>query len=361
MKTPLFKHFLFFLIIILFGCTEENNYYTCENENPGKVNVYIEGNITNEETRAKLLAEVGTLTENIYVRNTTQLTNITITATGSMQNIEIKNTSQLTDVSINAKGSLYDVVVESNVSLANIEISGYNKSLANSIYITSNNALNNILIKEIKELNNFSLRYNGVAVNFTCHDLVDIKNNLLLYLRTDVDNAINFYDLKNVSLYSDTQNFWRGKYNVLNFPKLERINNLLLWDTYLGGVFINELYFPKLEEINSLVCYFGLEINTFNFPLLERCGTFFVNCDTSQPKNPIINLPMLNQCYEFKISHTTYNTSQINSLLNKFLTIFPVSGKNIELAYQIPVAPPTGQGIIDKQTLINQGNTVITD
>jgi hypothetical protein len=51
----------------------------------------------------------------------------------------------------------------------------------------------------------------------------------------------------------------------------------------------------------------------------------------------------------------------VNSLLNKFLTVLPVSGKNISLSGQNPPAPPTGQGIIDKQTLINSGNFVTTD
>ena len=347
------------LLVALLGCTEENYYTTAEGL--GKVNVYIEGDITNEEAEAKLLNEVGSLTENIYVRNTTQLTNIVITAKGNMQNISIKNTSNLTNAIINAAGSLYDIDVSSNTSLTNLEINGYNNSAANSLAITSNTSLNTIAVNEIKTINSFNLSYNGVAVNFSCHDLTEIKNTLSLYLRDDVDNTINFYDLKNVSLYSDSQNFWRGKFSTLNFPVLEKMNNLLLWDTYLGGTIINELNFPKLEEINSIACYFGLGIDNFNFPLLERCGIFFVNCDTSLPKNPIINLPILNQCYEFKILHTTYNSSQINTLLNKFLTILPSSGKNIELAYQIPVAPPTGQGLIDKQTLINQGNIVITD
>ena len=37
------------------------------------------------------------------------------------------------------------------------------------------------------------------------------------------------------------------------------------------------------------------------------------------------------------------------------------NAKNIELYGQTPPAPPTGQGIIDRQTLQNAGNTVYTD
>jgi hypothetical protein len=41
--------------------------------------------------------------------------------------------------------------------------------------------------------------------------------------------------------------------------------------------------------------------------------------------------------------------------------VSPTVQKNIYLSNQNPLAPPTGQGLIDKQTLINAGNNVITD
>jgi hypothetical protein len=58
-----------------------------------------------------------------------------------------------------------------------------------------------------------------------------------------------------------------------------------------------------------------------------------------------------------KLSSTT-----IDYLLNKFVTITPaITGKNIKLNEQNPIAPPTEQGLLDKQTLIDGGNIVITD
>ena len=47
-----------------------------------------------------------------------------------------------------------------------------------------------------------------------------------------------------------------------------------------------------------------------------------------------------------------------NTILNKFLNIQPQSNKFIELSNEVA---PTGQGLIDKQTLINQGNLVYTN
>jgi hypothetical protein len=43
------------------------------------------------------------------------------------------------------------------------------------------------------------------------------------------------------------------------------------------------------------------------------------------------------------------------------LTAVPLSNKSIILTDQTPSAPPTGQGLIDKQTLIDNNNTVNTD
>ena len=65
----------------------------------------------------------------------------------------------------------------------------------------------------------------------------------------------------------------------------------------------------------------------------------------------------MNYCENFNFFQPIHTSEQVNSILNKFLTIMPVSGKSI----WVFGAPPTGQGLIDKQTLINQGNTVETN
>ena len=88
-----------FLFITLLGCTEENNYYTTA-EGLGKVNIYIEGNITNEEAQAQLESEIGTQTENIYVQNTSQLTDININISNNIRDIIVKNNPNLKNITI---------------------------------------------------------------------------------------------------------------------------------------------------------------------------------------------------------------------------------------------------------------------
>ena len=71
-----------------------------------------------------------------------------------------------------------------------------------------------------------------------------------------------------------------------------------------------------------------------------------------------INIPNLNYCENFTIGTSGIESNKINTFLNKFLTVLPLSGKNIDFSEE---TAPTGQGLIDKQALINQGNTVLTN
>ena len=99
MKSPqLIKTFGFLALFIFFyGCTTEEitNIYN-NNEGLGKVNIYIEDNISNADAQAKLEAQIGTQTENIYVRNTTQLTEIVINVelADNIRDIIIKNNNR---------------------------------------------------------------------------------------------------------------------------------------------------------------------------------------------------------------------------------------------------------------------------
>ena len=98
-KTQFLKILSFFLIIILFGCTD--NYYTTA-DGLGRVNIYIQGDITDAEAATKLASDIGTQTENIYVQNTTQLTTLNIQGKGEMIGIYIEgNSIALSNITIN--------------------------------------------------------------------------------------------------------------------------------------------------------------------------------------------------------------------------------------------------------------------
>lgn len=83
--------------------------------------------------------------------------------------------------------------------------------------------------------------------------------------------------------------------------------------------------------------------------------------------NPVLSsmgLPSISSIPAYLGINLRYNalsSTVINSILNKMLSVTPTSRKYILLSGQTPTAPPTGQGIIDKQSLINTGNSVTTD
>jgi hypothetical protein len=331
-STQFIKTFGFFALFIFFyGCTtEEITYITNNNaEGLGKVNVYIEGNMTNAEAQAKLATQIGTQTENIYVRNTTQLTEITINL-GISENFR-------------------DVIVEENPTLGNLTLTGDSHKI-NDIKIIENTGLIHIFINGIIEVKNMTVysTYNN-PLTFICNDLVILHRNLSIATGNNTNSIITFNHLKYINYtfktsYSNTTSGGLSTFGVLNMPLLEEVHDF--------GIFANTISLNSLKKANTL------EIRTanLNLPLFHTCWYLLLYEHINN--QTILALPSLNNCYHFEASNTNFTSNQVNQLLQQFLNILPAS-KQIYIYGNN--APPTGQGLIDKQTLINQGNTVITN
>ena len=70
---------------------------------------------------------------------------------------------------------------------------------------------------------------------------------------------------------------------------------------------------------------------------------------------------MLSYCTYSDLSQNALSSTQVNTILHRMLSVTPLTGKQINLSNQNPLAPATGQGIIDKTTLTTNGNTITTD
>ena len=343
MKSPqLIKTFGFFALFIFFyGCTTEEitNIYN-NNEGLGKVNIYIEDNISNADAQAKLNREIGTLTENIYVRNTTQVTDVEIILKQDIRNIYFAN----------------------NTGLKNIHLQGTNNKMQD-FEIADNHYLNKISIKGITKAQNVTIGHMAEDYNLNefidieCRDLVTVEGYLTLFIgqwNHPVLNKLNFYDLKSINktIYSfSTQCRWQGRYSEFNMPKLESVEGLQHF------INVQEVSYPNLKEVFNLIISYGSSHQIMNFNALEKVKNILSVSDSGGFTNPDLRIPVLNHCITFRIYQPIHTSEQVNSLLNRFLTIMPVSGKSI----RVFGAPPTGQGLIDKQTLINQGNIVETN
>jgi hypothetical protein len=185
-------------------------------QSQGKPSIYLTGDITNAEAAARIASQLGPVTENIYIQNTTQLTTVDLSAMEYAADINIEN----------------------------------------------NNVLTSINLSGLKD----------------CYSDLEIYSNPLL--------------------------------TTVSFPALT-----------------NSRY-----------------INISNNPLLTT-----------------VSFPDLTNNRNIDLNNNALSIATINSLLNKMLSVLPSTGKYILLSGQNPPAPPTGQGLIDKQTLIDTGNQVFTD
>ena len=114
----------------------------------------------------------------------------------------------------------------------------------------------------------------------------------------------------------------------------------------------------NLTSCNSLSIRSMPNLTSLSFPSLSSCDLINIS------SNPLLNsitFPALTNSSNFNLGNNALPTTNINSLLHDMLTVSPTISKNIDLSSQTPLAPPTGQGLIDKQTLINAGNSVGTD
>ena len=133
---------------------------------------------------------------------------------------------------------------------------------------------------------------------------------------------------------------------------------------------LTSLSFPAYTRSSGykLGIYDNASLTSISFPVLLNlsCRAAYISGNS---KLTTIGLPSLASLYTSNLfggfcqsfNSNALPSSQINTLLNKLLSVAPATGKNIDLSSQTPAAPPTGQGVIDKATLINAGNNVTTD
>jgi hypothetical protein len=224
----------------------------------------LTGNITNEQAAAQIAKEFGPYTENIYIRNTTGLTTVDLSAITSLINLSISDNANLTSINLSSLAAIYEYC-----------------------NISDNKAL-----------------------------------------------------------------------NVLSFPALTITPSNGEFSIYENPV-LTSILFPLVATLSEMNIFRNPIITSISFPVLTNVKNELGIQDNLSLAS--IDLPVLSSCNNVYFSYNAFPSSQINTLLNKFLTVTPASGKQIYLNGQTPPAPPTGQGIIDKQTLIDAGNNVYTD
>jgi len=261
-----------------------------------RTSIYLSGDITNAEAVAKIAAELGPETENIYIRNTTQLTTVDLSAMTHAAVIEVTDNAILTTLNFSGLTTIYEI-----------------------LNIDQNPLLNTLLLQSLTDCFDVNV-YNLISLNLSslmkCHDL-----------RVHQTTSFNLSSLI--------------KCNLLDIAYIENFTPP-----------------TNLVKCRSLSMYNIADITTLTFPMIDASTLEIYN----NPLLTSISFPALTSMgYMLNLSRNALPTSEINLLLNKILTVMPATSKYIVLNSQTPSAPPSGQGIIDKQILINAGNSVETD
>lgn len=377
--------------------------YAGSSKNLGKTTIIFTDDVTNEEAAAIIAEQGGPNTENIIINDTNQLTTIDLSILTSLITLDVSENTSLATINL------------SNVSKIHKEVNIYGNPLLTAVNL---NALT-IVPKKMSIAGNgitsFNLpsitRVNGGSdfVISSNPDLVTINLPLLQSMGVNAVLTVNQNNqltslsaptLQNAAILQISEN---SNLQTINFGSLAQGTFINLTNNNLtsiafpnlvsGGISISDVHttsiaFPLLNSPTSLQIN-NTQINALSFPTFTTCGNIFIenNAVLSSvsfsslvtinevvriSNNPVltsidftalstVNPQNINYSYYFDCSFNALPESQINTLLAKLTTVNLNPGKTIDVSNQNPPAPPTGQGLTDKQTLINNGFIVLTD
>jgi hypothetical protein len=185
-------------------------------------------------------------------------------------------------------------------------------SYTENIYVTNTTNLTTLDLSAVKSL-----------INFTVMDNLKLTS-------LKVDNLIEVYGDLEIENNEKLSSLVFPVFNVMHGYEISIMNNSSL----------KSISFPALTKTKGIYFTYNTSLSSIDFPMLAKV----YNSQTS-----------------LNFNNNGLPSSQVNSILNKLLNITPSSGNYIQLQGQTPPAPPTGQGIIDKATLLTRGNSVTVD
>ncbi len=279
-------------------------------KNGGKYKLILTDDVTDSEAATIIANEVGPNTQEVWIANTTNLTNLDLSVMTAAVKISITNNTALTSINLgNLQRCDGDLEIGANPNLSTLDLTALIKCTTGNMNITDNG------ISSLSFPNLVKVNYFGVGNNI---NLITVS----LPVLTTANSTFTF--ASNPVLTS------------INIPVLDKIGQ---FHNITGCPMLTTMSYPALLSIGADINITHSGLTSISFPLLQEFTG--VNVATT---------------------HNNLTVSTINSLLNTFVSITPaLSGRDFDFALQAPFASPSGQGITDKNTLISNGNTVTTD
>ncbi len=343
------------------------------------LNIYVSENPIISSFSAVLL----TIANDINF-NKNGLTNISfpvlITLSGSLI---IQQNTLLTTLSISSLTSAKDIGIYSN-GLTSLNFSGLT-SINLNLGISNNTSLTSLTTSSLISSSGISIQGTGLtSLSFpaltTINGEFSITNNasltsLTVPLLTTVGQLNSYYSIRienngltNLSFPALTT--LNGRLNIennasmtsLSLPSLTTVNGEF---SISSNASMTSLSFPLLNTVNSSSTTYidnNALLNTVNISSLSNFQYLNV-IDNKNLKN-ISWAPQITSWSSISLSSNALPSSEINEILALVVTSGQSAHKSsnsLDFQNQTPLAPPTGQGITDKATIVGWGISVSTD
>lgn len=323
----------------------------------GKTYFILEDSVTNAEAAARVAEDLGEATQFIWVRNTTQLTNLDLSKATNLIELIITGNSALTQVSLSNLRSVYSQMsIQSNASLTSFACPQLKNIIgtSSSVNISSNASLTTLSMPLLEKAGNSLTFISNAQLNsINLASLRNVGNGLTI--TGSRLTSLNFPMLntaQHISIAQSTVSF------PVSMPQLIRVNSLTIGNSS-GSCLATLLDLPLLDTATTLTIQ-NTTLTNISLPGYRyHSGAIKISGNTSLTS---IQIPQVNRIgfngtglsapdrgSEIDLSGNALSSTMVNSLLAKLVAL-QVKYRLITLT-QVPAAPPTGQGLTDKATL----------
>lgn len=368
--------------------------YAAQTRSQGKSTIFLTGDVTDAEAAERIAAEAGPNTENIYILDTTVLTTLDFTGLGvkTLMNLKINGNAALQNVVLDDLTQVYDTFeVSDNSSLVSTSYAQFAHLKSLHVSFQDNpvwadwgfDALSTIRCNDFRA-------FLPPSQTTPFPVLTSLKGSVelmatgidLTFPQLEVADGLFFNGVASVvlpALQTGSVAFLNGEFTALTLTGFTSGRLTLNLCPNVSSISVpafasGEL---KIEDCNSLTTLSAPALVSAQVRITQ-CGllaavsfpglTSFTGNGAYISQNPAlaaISFPSLTTVDtsdvpfpNVSLAYNALDTADVNSFLNQFLTVGTVYGLDLR---QQPPAPPSGQGIIDKQTLISQGKNVLTN
>jgi hypothetical protein len=343
----------------------------------------------------------------VIIKGNTTLTSVNLSGLISvLGDVDISNNAVLTTLNLNnlQKMTLINGLgtIQQNPALTSLSFPALQKIAGTALAIFNNNALTTLsfpVLQNLPSSGGVNISGNPLITSIQFPSLVNAPNGNILISANNIStfSAASLVSIGQLSVQSEpaltsinlpaltgaVNGLYISNNSALTSVQANALNNTggisIIGNvlTTLSATSLVSSGYIQIQNENSLtgVSFPALTSTVLNitgnsnltsvsFPVLttHTNGDMTINSNVNLTSISLPALTTITNAGYIYLNGNKLSTSQVNSLLHTLVLVAPpLSGLHLIDLRQTPVAPPSGQGITDKNTLISQSNTVLTD